>query len=239
MSFKKDYPEAKIINLEQNYRSTQNIISAANHLIKKNLKQMEKHLFTENEVGSKILLLEGLDEKHEAETIASTIKNRTVLTPLSRGDGDSQGGLFSEEKETHQPHLTAGLHSQKSPPSYSDWAILYRTNGQSRLIEEALIRKNIPYRVYGGMKFYERKEIKDILSYIRLLFNPADTISLKRIINTPGRKIGDKSVEVITTFLSEQSMTVADLCSLTSYPSPAGEGNSPPSLLGEGGGGGG
>lgn len=109
LSFKKDYPEAKVINLEENYRSTQMIIDAANAVIKNNTNQMKKTLFTKNPVGEKIIMLDGLDEKHETELIASTIKG-------------------SE--------------------NYGQWAILYRTNGQSRLIEESLIRKNIPYRVF-------------------------------------------------------------------------------------------
>jgi superfamily I DNA/RNA helicase len=93
--------------------------------------------------------------------------------------------------------------------SYSDFAVLYRTNGQSRLIEESLIRKNIPYKVFGGMKFYERREIKDILAYIRVIFNPLDMMSLKRIVNVPGRKIGEKSLENFLDVLSRESLDVA------------------------------
>ena len=121
-------------------------------VIKNNTNQMKKTLFTSNPKGEKIVILEGIDEKHEADLITNVIR-------------DSEAG------------------------SYSDFAILYRTNGQSRLLEESLIRKNIPYRVFGGVKFYERKEIKDILAYIRIIFNPLDSMSLKRIINVPSRKI--------------------------------------------------
>lgn len=95
--------------------------------------------------------------------------------------------------------------------SYNDFAILYRTNGQSRLIEEALIKKNIPYRVFGGLKFYDRKEIKDILAYIRLVFNPLDILSLRRIINVPSRKIGEKSLENFEKILSDNMMNVAEV----------------------------
>lgn len=172
LSFKKDYPEAKVINLEENYRSTQTIISAANEVIKNNTRQMKKTLFTNNPVWEKINIIEWVDEKHEAELIANTI----------RDDGN-----------------------------YADWAVLYRTNGQSRLIEESLIRKNIPYRVFWGVKFYERKEVKDILAYIRIIFNPSDTISLKRIINVPGRKIWDKTVEELFSLLADTGMTIAEL----------------------------
>ncbi|MBP9779045.1 UvrD-helicase domain-containing protein [Candidatus Gracilibacteria bacterium] len=174
LSFKKDYPEAKIINLEENYRSTQTIINAANAVIKNNTNQLKKTLFTSNPVGEKIKLLEGLDEKHEADLITNSIRER--------------------ESDT-----------------YSEFAILYRTNGQSRLIEESLIRKNIPYRVFGGVKFYERKEIKDILAYIRLIFNPLDTMSIKRIINVPSRKIGEKSVENFFSILEREHMSLSDI----------------------------
>jgi DNA helicase II / ATP-dependent DNA helicase PcrA len=174
LSFKKDYPTAKVINLEENYRSTQTIINAANDVIKNNTNQMKKTLFTSNPVWEKIFVLEWVDEKHEAELIANTI----------RDDGN-----------------------------HADWAILYRTNGQSRLIEESLIRKNIPYRVFGGLKFYERKEVKDILAYIRIIFNPNDTISLKRIINVPSRKIGDKTLDELFNILNSSHINISDLAS--------------------------
>jgi DNA helicase-2/ATP-dependent DNA helicase PcrA len=175
LSFKKDYPEAIVINLEENYRSTQTIINAANAVIKNNTNQMKKTLFTSNPVGEKIKLLEWVDEKHEADLITNTIR-------------DTKG------------------------ETYSTFSILYRTNGQSRLLEESLIRKNIPYRVFGGVKFYERKEIKDILAYIRLIFNPLDTMSMKRIINVPSRKIWEKSVENFFSILDREHMSLAEIC---------------------------
>ena len=181
LSFKKDYPEAKVINLEENYRSTKNIIEAANHVIKNNMNQMKKTLFTSKGDGEKIQLLEGMDDKHEAEVIASTIRT-------SKSDSND------DENTT-----------------YSKFAILYRTNGQSRLLEESLIRKNIPYRVYGWVKFYERKEIKDILAYIRILFNPLDSASLKRIINVPGRKIGEKSLDTFLEIMDREHMNIAQI----------------------------
>jgi len=203
LSFKKDYPEALVINLEENYRSTQIIIDAANSVIKNNTNQMKKTLFTSNPVGEKIVVLEWLDEKHEAELIASTI--RETASKSSPQWGELEGCVVSETL-THLPH----------PPSlggnynsYSDFAVLYRTNGQSRLIEESLIRKNIPYKVFGGMKFYERREIKDILAYIRVIFNPMDMMSLKRIINVPGRKIGEKSLENFLEVLERERLDIA------------------------------
>lgn len=174
LSFKKDYPQATVINLEENYRSTQVIIDAANAVIKNNTNQMKKTLFTSNPTGEKIIILEGIDEKHEAELIVNAIRDADNTT-------------------------------------YSDFAILYRTNGQSRLLEESLIRKNIPYRVFGGVKFYERKEIKDILAYIRIIFNPLDSMALKRIINVPSRKIGEKSLENFQEILDRENISLAEM----------------------------
>ncbi len=194
LSFQKDYPEAKVINLEENYRSTKIIIDAANAVIKNNTNQMQKTLFTSNPTGEKIIMLDGLDEKHEAELIASRIKDSTGERKMEKEDG-GESNL----------DLTSSL---LPPTSYSAFAILYRTNGQSRLIEESLIRKNIPYKVFGGMKFYERKEIKDILAYMRLVFNPNDMMSLKRIINVPSRKIGEKSLENFLDVLTREHLSL-------------------------------
>ena len=168
LSFQKDYPDATIVKLEQNYRSTQTILAAANSVIKQNTENLEKTLWTENPQGKKVILAEAMNDKHEGEIVANMIKDANV--------------------------------------PYSHWAILYRTNSQSRVIEESLMRRNIPYRVYGGLKFYERKEIKDILAYIRFLFNPSDRASLRRIINVPGRKIGDKSVDVLFEYMEGYGM---------------------------------
>ncbi len=175
MSFQKDYPEAKVINLEENYRSTKNIIEAANCVIKNNANQMQKTLFSSRGNGQKITLLEGIDDKNEAELIATAIRD------------------------------------DKEAEDYRQFAILYRTNGQSRLLEEALIHKNIPYKVYGGVKFYERKEIKDILAYMRLIYNPMDRMSLRRIVNVPARKVGAKSLENLENVLDREHMSIADL----------------------------
>lgn len=184
LSFQKDYPDALVINLEENYRSTKVIIEAANAVIKNNTNQMDKTLFTSNPEGEKIVILEWLDEKHEAELITGKIQ--TTM--------DTDWDEWSNRAIT-----------------YSHFAILYRTNGQSRLIEESLIRKNIPYRIYGGVKFYERKEIKDILAYIRLIYNPLDSLSLKRIINVPSRKIGEKSLENFTEIMEREHMNIAQI----------------------------
>ena len=159
LNFKKDYPEATIVKLEQNYRSTKTIIECANTIIKNNKESLKKELWTDNVVGEKILYAEAQDDTWEANWIAENIKN-------------NEGNL-------------------------KDNLILYRTNSQSRKIEEALLKNNLPYRVIGGMKFYDRKEIKDILAYLRVLHNHNDIVNFKRIINVPWRKIWAKSVEIL------------------------------------------
>lgn len=170
LSFQKDYHDATIVKLEQNYRSTKTIIEAANALIKHNTTALDKTLWTDKEVGELIHTETLYDEKAEAQKVPSLIR------------------------------LWGG--------SYSDTAILYRTNGQSRLIEEALLRAQIPYRIYGGVKFYERKEIKDLLCYLRIIANPTDEVSLARIINVPSRKIGDKSQEKALGVLRSEYQTI-------------------------------
>lgn len=159
LNFQKDYPEALVVKLEQNYRSTKKIIQSANKIIKNNSEALEKELWTDNESGESIIYGEAVDDGAEAKWIAENIK-------------DYEGNL-------------------------KDNLILYRTNSQSRKIEEALLRHNLPYRVVWGMKFYDRKEIKDILSYLKILHNPDDIVSFKRIINVPSRKIGAKSIQIL------------------------------------------
>ncbi|MFZ3233570.1 MAG: UvrD-helicase domain-containing protein [Patescibacteria group bacterium] len=171
LSFERDYPDATVVKLEQNYRSTKKIIEAANAVVKCNKEALEKTLWTDNEDGDMINVIESYDEKEESRGIAE---------------------MIAEDK------------------NYADWAILYRTNGQSRLIEEGLIRKNIPYKVFGGVKFYERKEIKDIHSYLRLIFNPQDLVAFTRIINVPSRKLGEKSVEGLRNFMNAQNLSFSE-----------------------------
>lgn len=161
LDFSKDYSDAVIVKLEQNYRSTQNILTAANHVIEKNTGRKQKKLWTENKTDTKIELIKSQDDRMEAKNIAREIKN-----------------------------LSSSYQNK-------DIAILYRINVQSRLIEEELINARILYNIYGGLKFYERKEIKDILAYLRIISNPTDDISFKRIINTPKRGLGLKTLEKI------------------------------------------
>lgn len=162
LDFEKDYPDAKVIKLEQNYRSTQTILDIANNVISRNLSRKEKDLWTENGEGCQAICYEAYNERDEASFVAEEIEKAIV------------GGL--------------------SRVKYGDFAILYRTNAQSRVFEEILMSRGIPYKVVGGLKFYERKEIKDILSYLRLLLNPDDTVSLSRIVNVPKRGVGEATL---------------------------------------------
>lgn len=171
LDFEDDYPDAKVIKLEQNYRSTANILDAANQLIANNEGRKDKRLWTEHPDGDKIQVYRAGDEHDESMWIAGQI-----------------------------------LNLQKQGMSYGDTAILYRTNAQSRVPEEMLMRSNIPYKVFGGQKFYERKEIKDILAYLRVIVNPADDISLSRIINVPKRAIGETTVQALAEAAAEREL---------------------------------
>src|SRR3972149_2257253 len=163
MEFERDYPDVKVVKLEENYRSTQNILDAAWAVVSRNLYRKEKKLWTKKSGGEKIFYYRASSEINEADFITSKIKE------LCR-DGRI---------------------------SYSDVAIFYRTNAQSRVLEDSLRREGIPYKIYGGLKFFERKEVKDILCYLKIVINPSDSISLKRIINIPVRGIGNATVEKI------------------------------------------
>jgi DNA helicase-2/ATP-dependent DNA helicase PcrA len=160
LNFQNDYPDAKIYNLEQNYRSTQNILDTAKKLIKNNSTYIPIDLWTENGEGEKLTVFTGTSDKEEAGFVVDEI---------------------------------LGLVNSGVP--YKNLAVLYRTNAQSRNIEEFLIRSGIPYKIYGGQRFYARKEIKDILAFLRVVYNPKDSVSWERIINVPPRGLGQKSVE--------------------------------------------
>ena len=160
LRFKDQYPDYRLFKLERNYRSTQNIVNAANSLIRKNKGQIPKHVYSENEPGSKIRVLSAYSDYEEGYLIASQILE-----------------LRMNERS-----------------SYEHFAVLYRTNAQSRILEEALRKRNIAYKIYGGQSFYQRKEIKDLIAYFRVIVNPHDEEALKRIINYPARGIGDATV---------------------------------------------
>ena len=177
LSFKRDYPEAATIRLEQSYRSTKRILRLADSIIGHNEDQLEKTLWTDNAEGDPIVLIEAISEKDEAQKIERRIRDIEV----------------------------------RSAYRYRDFAILYRTNAQSRSFEDALRRGNIPYRVVGGMSFYQRREIKDVLAYLKLLVNPNDLASLRRVINYPTRGIGNKTQDIIFGFAQRTGMPLWDV----------------------------
>ena len=177
LNFKKDYPDAKTVSLEQNYRSTQNIVNAANVVIAKNKAQFPKNVFSDNEIGEKIKVFRSLSDADEANFVANNIW---------------------EQHNSHQRKFT-------------DFAILYRTNSQTRAFEDALRRKNIPYRVYGGLSFYQRKEIKDLVAYLRILVNENDNEALMRIINYPARSIGETTQNKLIVFADSQNVRIVDV----------------------------
>ncbi|VAV82794.1 ATP-dependent DNA helicase UvrD/PcrA [hydrothermal vent metagenome] len=161
LNFQKDYDDVKVFRLEQNYRSTKNIVKAANSIIDKNETKLDKVVWTANDEGSKIKVHRSLTDGDEGRYVASTIFENKMQNQMRN----------------------------------SDFAILYRTNAQSRAIEDALRKRDIPYRIFGGLSFYQRKEIKDVLSYLRLVINPADEEALKRVINFPARGIGQTTID--------------------------------------------
>lgn len=179
MDFEKDYPDAKVIKLEQNYRSTQIILNAANAVIENNTGRKPKNLWTENKSGADIIYFQAVDERDEARFVIEQLQN------LQRTENKKLG----------------------------DMAILYRTNTQSRIFEEMLIKSGISYNMVGGLKFYERKEIKDIIAYLRVIFNPADSLSLLRIINVPKRGIGDASLAKIQAYAAANNVSLFEAVS--------------------------
>lgn len=179
LDFERDYADAKVIKLEQNYRSTQVILDAANAVIEHNTSRRPKELWTKNQEGELITHYLANTERDEAQFIADTITKLNTVYRLPYGDA----------------------------------AVLYRTNAQSRVIEEAFMRTGIPYVMVGGLKFYDRKEIKDMLAYLRVIFNPADTISLLRIINVPRRGIGEASITRLMEFATLQGISLFDAIS--------------------------
>ncbi|MBQ1731708.1 MAG: UvrD-helicase domain-containing protein [Bacteroidales bacterium] len=176
LNFKNDYPDYKLFKLEQNYRSTQNIVDAANSLIKKNKDQIKKNVFSENEVGDKVQINKAVSDNMEGVMVAKKII------------------------ELHD----AGA-------KYSDCAVLYRTNAQSRILEESMRNLGIPYKVFGGMSFYQRKEIKDALAYVRYTVNHNDVQSFKRIVNYPSRKIGQTTIDKVVAAAESLQVSVWDI----------------------------
>jgi len=175
LDFEKDYPEAKVVLLEQNYRSTRAILDAAHGVISKNRARKEKKLWTENIGGDLVRLMIAKNERNEGELVASEINE---------------------------------ILRRYESPNYNDFVVLYRTNAQSRVMEEVFLRYGIPYRIVGGIRFYERKEIKDMLAYLRVILNVNDSVSLMRIINVPARKIGSKTIEILQGYALRQGISL-------------------------------
>ncbi|MFY9414796.1 MAG: DNA helicase PcrA [Tepidanaerobacteraceae bacterium] len=177
LEFEQDFPDATVIRLEQNYRSTKTILNAANDVIDNNFARKKKRLWTDNGEGEKINLVTLEDEGQEAYFIAQEINNRIFRDNLN----------------------------------YKDFAVLYRTNAQSRVLEEAMVRMRLPYKIIGGLRFYQRKEIKDILAYLRVIANPSDDVSLLRIINVPKRGIGTTTVDRLKAAAEERNQSIFDI----------------------------
>jgi len=189
LNFKSDYPDYKIFKLEQNYRSTQNIVNAANSVIERNKNRIPKEVFSQNDIGKKLQIIETASDQEEGYTITSRIR-----TSIRDDNYD-----------------------------YKNFAILYRTNAQSRIFEEAFLKFNMPYKIYSGVSFYQRKEIKDVLAYCRLTVNRNDTEALKRIINYPKRGIGDTSVEKMETNAAKLDVSLWEYVSnIKKYPTDIG-----------------
>jgi DNA helicase-2/ATP-dependent DNA helicase PcrA len=176
LSFEHDYHDAKVILLEQNYRSTKNILETASSVISVNRKRKQKNLWTENAAGERIVLHEAMNEQEEAQFVVREIEQQVAKGKFKLGD----------------------------------FAVMYRTNAQSRVLEEAFIRYGVPYRLVAGTRFYERREVKDVIAYFRLIQNPQDSVSLQRIINVPGRGIGQTTVAKLSSWAQSLGASVYD-----------------------------
>ena len=174
LNFQNDYPNHKVYKLEQNYRSTQNIVDAANSIIAKNKRQIRKNVFSEKDKGTLIKVMSAITDNEEGYLVSNEI-------------------IDTRMRDHYQ---------------FSDYAILYRTNAQSRIFEEALRKRNIPYKIYGGLSFYQRKEVKDLLGYFRLVINPKDNEAFKRIINYPARGIGQTSLTKLEQFAAQNNICI-------------------------------
>lgn len=233
LDFEKTYPDAKVILLEQNYRSTQTILDASNEVISKNKNQKKKKLWTENPKGEPLAICEVPNEEAEGMFIVKRIMN---LDEKSKADpeeivyekDDSQpdydenpiqpgesilerimkSRMFQQGREDQD--LQAEVKRKRSSMNFAQFVVLYRTNAQSRPIEEAFVRYGVPYKLIGGMRFYDRREIKDVLAYLRSVFNPNDWVALERIVNAPPRGIGDRTWFKIEQFAREHQFDVLE-----------------------------
>ncbi|MFH1426273.1 MAG: UvrD-helicase domain-containing protein [Candidatus Kerfeldbacteria bacterium] len=242
LDFEKDYPDATVVLLEQNYRSTQTILDASNAVIAKNKNQKKKVLWTENDLGEKIIVNEVEDQEAEGRFIVEQIINIETgdgkvagsSTPELKYENDEYAQPDPADQENMQPiqegesilervmrskmfeqnreaqDLQQKVDANKKAIDFSRYVVLYRTNAQSRAIEEAFLKYNIPYKIIGGIRFYERMEIKDAIAYLRVMFNPADWVALERISNTPARGIGDRTWIKIEQFAAQRGFNIVE-----------------------------
>lgn len=228
LEFEKDYPRAQVIKLEQNYRSTKTILEASNQVITKNKKQKKKKLWTENEQGEPVMIKEVFDENEEGEFIVRRIlgldKEQDQASGRVKIETEQKYVSEDEEYEKSQSLLDRVMRSRtykveqqaedvravvsrrKRQIPWEKYVVLYRTNAQSRALEETCLKFGVPYQLVGGIQFYERKEIKDMLAYMKIIFNPLDWVSLERIVNAPPRGIGDRSWFKIEQFCREYKL---------------------------------
>ena len=234
LDFEKDYPQATVVKLEQNYRSTQTIVEASNAIIRKNARQKPKTLDRKSH-GKKISVFEVADERAEGDLVARMILGFEPETQEASVEGElvyeAEEDVSSNERSSLLDRVLAShrgnmLGREKRPTPaleramverarsgdvrYQDFVVLYRTNAQSRAIEEVFLRTSIPYMIIGGVKFYERREVKDLLAYLRALAHPEDALAIKRIINIPARSLGEKSVAVLESFAQARGMHLLD-----------------------------
>jgi DNA helicase-2/ATP-dependent DNA helicase PcrA len=188
LSFEKDYPEAKVVFLEQNYRSTKTILEVASDVISANVQRKPKKLWTENEGGDLVTIIESYSAEEEAQSVANEIEK---------------------------------LVSQEQIP-LKDCAVMYRVNAQSRALEETFLRYGVPYKLVGGTRFYQRQEVKDIIAYLRVIHNPQDNVSLTRIINVPGRGIGQKTVSTLQSWAKAHDVSLLEALKQVSHPDSIG-----------------
>jgi DNA helicase-2/ATP-dependent DNA helicase PcrA len=189
LSFEKDYPEARVVFLEQNYRSTKTILEVASDVISANVLRKPKRLWTENEDGTPVTVIEGYNAEEEAQSVVNEI-----------------------EKLVNQEQI-----------AFKDCAVMYRVNAQSRVLEETFLRYGVPYKLVGGTRFYQRQEVKDIIAYLRVIHNPQDNVSLTRIINVPGRGIGQKTISTLQSWAKAHDTSLFEALKQIGHSAIAGE----------------
>lgn len=205
LNFKKDFPRSTVVKLEQNYRSTQSIVEAAHFLIQNNQLRQKKTLFTRNQRGSRVLLKESENETEEAFFVVSKI--------LSLVKGESDRDLNADSFPFKSYENSGKSEGSKNSYEYKDFSVFYRTNAQSRALEDMMKKHSLPYKIVGGLRFYDRMEVKDMISYLRLIFNLKDDLSLKRILNRPPRGIGKVSLEKLEEIASKNQSSLFEAIS--------------------------